>query len=79
MAKDVMTLDPIAKGLIIVGICLIFLGIAWQMGWLQSLRLGRLPGDIAIERENVHIYIPLTTGLLLSTLFALISWLFKKS
>lgn len=73
-----MTLDPFAKILIIVGILLILAGIGWQFGWLQNLKIGRLPGDIYIEKENIKIYIPLTTGILISLIFALISWLFRK-
>ncbi len=71
-------LDPIAKALIILGALLILGGVAWQMGWLQTLRLGRLPGDIFIERGNMKIYFPLTTGLLISGILTLLSWLFRN-
>ena len=40
--------------------------------------LGRLPGDIRIEKENVRIYIPITTMLLLSGLFSLIIYLVRR-
>jgi putative effector of murein hydrolase LrgA (UPF0299 family) len=71
-------MDPVAKGLIGIGILFLLLGFAWQMGWIQNLKLGRLPGDFAIERENFKFYFPLTTGILISTILTLISWLFKK-
>lgn len=73
-----MQLDPVAKTLIVLGILLVVLGGAWQLGWLQHLRLGRLPGDIVIERENTRIYFPITTGILISLVLSLLSWLFKR-
>lgn len=71
-------LDPIAKFLIVIGVVLVFIGVAWQFGWIQSLRLGRLPGDISIEKENMKFYFPITTCILLSIIYALVSWIFKK-
>ncbi|WII72621.1 DUF2905 domain-containing protein [Bdellovibrio sp. 22V] len=73
-----MQLDPIAKVLVLIGIVLILVGVAWHFGWIQSLRLGRLPGDIRIEKENFKFYFPLTTCLLISAVIGLISWLFKR-
>lgn len=72
-----VSIDPIAKVLITVGLIFIVAGVAWQMGWIQQLRLGRLPGDIYIEKENMKFYFPLTTSLLVSAIFALLKWLFK--
>ena len=51
-----MKIDPIAKALVVLGIIIILVGIGWQLGWIQSLRLGRLPGDIYIEKENTKIW-----------------------
>ena len=70
-------LDPIAKALIVIGGILIAAGICWQMGWIQTLRLGRLPGDFFLERGNLKIYFPLTTGLLISGILTLLSWIFR--
>jgi hypothetical protein len=53
-----------ARVLIIFGIILILLGLAW--GPIQRLGLGRLPGDIVIERENLRLYIPITSAILVS-------------
>ena len=39
--------------------------------------LGRLPGDIRIERENFHFYFPLVTCLLLSLVLSLVVWLIR--
>jgi len=40
--------------------------------------LGRLPGDIVIQRENVTFYFPLMTCLLLSVLFSLVLWVVNR-
>jgi hypothetical protein len=67
----------LGKSLIIFGIILIALGIiitfAGKIPWL-----GRLPGDIHIKRDNFTFYFPLATCVLLSVLFSLVFWLFKK-
>lgn len=73
-----MQIDPIAKLFLGLGILLILIGIAWQFGWIQSLKIGRLPGDIVIEKENFKFYFPITTSLLLSAIIALISWLLRR-
>ncbi len=64
------------KLLILVGIVLIAVGLAWLAG--ERLGLGRLPGDIVIERENVRIYIPLMTSLIVSVVLSLVFWLFTR-
>ena len=58
-------------GLIIAGIGLVWL-LAPSIPWL-----GRLPGDIRIERENFRFYFPLVTCLLLSLLLTLVVWLIR--
>lgn len=74
-----MNIDPVAKILIILGVVLVLMGLAWQFGWVQNLKIGRLPGDILIERENFKFYMPITTGVLVSLVFGLISWLFRSN
>ncbi len=51
-------------------------GILWP--WLIKLGLGRLPGDIIIERENFRFYFPLTTSILISLILSLLIWLFRR-
>ena len=63
------------KTLIIAGLVLLAIGIAWP--WLGSLPFGRLPGDIVIERENFRFYFPLTTMILVSLLISVLVWLFR--
>jgi len=62
--------------LILLGLLVLGLGLVWP--WLGRLGLGRLPGDIVIERENFRLYIPLATSLLASVVLTLLLWLFRR-
>jgi hypothetical protein len=62
--------------LITLGVVLIIAGLAWP--WLVKFGLGRLPGDIVIERENFRFFFPITTMILISLALSLIFWLFRK-
>ena len=55
---------PVARWLIVLGVVLIVAGLLWP--WLGRLGLGRLPGDIVIERENFRLYLPITTSIVVS-------------
>ena len=46
----------ISRLLIGLGLIILLVGITWP--WLSRLGLGRLPGDIVVERENFHFYFP---------------------
>ena len=65
-----------ARWLIILGVVLVVLGLLWP--WLTKLGLGRLPGDIVIERDNFRLYIPITTSLLISVVLSLVFWLLNR-
>ncbi len=45
---------------------------------IPGLRIGRLPGDIAIERDRFKLYFPLGTSILLSIVISLVLWLFAR-
>lgn len=62
--------------LITIGILLLVLGLLWS--WVGKLPLGRLPGDILIEREGLRLYLPITTMLLISALITLVLWLLRR-
>lgn len=64
------------KLLIGMGVVLILIGLAWMVG--ERFGLGRLPGDIVIDRGNFRIYIPLATSLILSLALSLVFWLFNR-
>lgn len=60
------------KALIILGLIIVVIGLAWPL--LGSLPFGRLPGDIVIEKDNMRVYIPITTMIILSVVISLIIW-----
>jgi hypothetical protein len=65
-----------ARSLVVLGIVLVVLGLAWP--WLARLGLGRLPGDIVIEREHYRLYVPITTSILVSLVVSVLFFLFRK-
>jgi hypothetical protein len=66
----------VQKTLIVAGLTILVIGLLWP--WLSKLPLGRLPGDIVVEREGFRFYLPLTTGILLSLIVSLVIWLFRR-
>jgi hypothetical protein len=62
--------------LVILGGLLVVLGLAWP--WIEKLGLGRLPGDIRIEREGFTFYLPLTTCIIVSLVVSLILWWLRR-
>jgi hypothetical protein len=51
-------------------------GLLWP--WLIKLPIGKLPGDIIIDKPSFKIYIPITTMVIISLLLTLIFWIFRK-
>ncbi|PBC01932.1 DUF2905 domain-containing protein [Mesorhizobium sp. WSM3860] len=65
-----------SRTLIVVGLMIVAAGLLWP--WLARIGLGRLPGDIVIERENFRLYVPITTGILISIVLSAILWLINR-
>jgi hypothetical protein len=68
-----MQWNPIAKWLILGGVGLIVLGLAWQFAARFLPFLGHLPGDIVIVRENFVFYFPITSMILVSVVLSLVA------
>jgi len=66
----------ISRILIVAGVILVIAGLAWPL--LTRLGLGRLPGDIMVERGNFRFYFPLVTSLVVSVFLTLLFWLFRR-
>ena len=66
----------IPRLLITVGAVCLVLGLLSP--WLSKLGLGRLPGDIAIERNGFRFYFPITTSIIISLILTLLLWLLRK-
>jgi hypothetical protein len=65
-----------SRTLILLGLVLAAAGLLWP--WIGGLGLGRLPGDIVVERPNFTLYFPITTGLLISVVVTLFLWLVNR-
>jgi hypothetical protein len=63
-----------SRFLIILGLAILVIGLAWP--WLSRLGLGRLPGDIVIERGNFTFYFPLLTSVIVSIVLTVLLSLF---
>jgi hypothetical protein len=66
--------------LVMAGLLIVLIGVlVWTGGFSW---FGRLPGDIRIERDNVRVYIPLVSMLLLSLagslLLSILLYLFRR-
>jgi hypothetical protein len=59
------------KLVIAAGLMLILIGVLWPY-------VGRLPGDIVIERESVRFYFPIVTCLIASIVFSVVLWLINR-
>jgi len=64
------------RTLILIGLVILAVGLAWP--FIGKLPLGRLPGDIVIDRPGFKFFFPLTTGILVSIVLSLIAWLLRK-
>ena len=62
--------------LITLGLLIALAGLAWP--WVSKLPLGRLPGDLRIDRPGFTLYMPFTTMLLVSLALSLLVWLLRR-
>jgi hypothetical protein len=71
------SIQYIGKFLILLGLIVTTIGglllLSGKIPWL-----GRLPGDILIQKKNFTFYFPLATSILLSIILTLIFWLFGR-
>lgn len=66
------------KYIILAGVGLVLTGLVVYFFHDRLRWIGRLPGDIRIEREGMRVYIPITTMILFSALLSFIVWLIRK-
>lgn len=64
------------RTLIVIGLVVAAIGLAWP--WISRLPLGRLPGDIVVDRPGFKFFMPITTMIIVSVVLSLILWLFRK-
>ncbi len=70
------TLEALGKLLLIIGGLTVVAGLILVL--FGKLGLGRLPGDILIQRENVTFYFPLATMIIISIILTIIVNLFRR-
>jgi Protein of unknown function (DUF2905) len=68
----------VGRALIALGILLVVVGVAVEYAPRLPFRIGRLPGDIYIHRNNTTFYFPIVTCILISALLTLIFWIFNR-
>ncbi len=69
----------VGRTLLLLGAAIAAVGLVVMLGErLPWLRLGRLPGDLRVERPGFTFYAPLATSILLSVLLSLALWLFRR-
>jgi len=66
----------VSRFLIVLGLVIVVVGLLWPI--LGKLGLGRLPGDLVIERDGFSFYFPLTTGLIVSVFISALLWLLSR-
>ena len=70
-------MQEIGRLIVVMGLILVVVGglllLAGRLSWI-----GRLPGDILIQRRNVTFYFPLATSILISLLFSVVLWLLSR-
>ena len=71
-------MEQIGKILIVAGIIMIIAGVILYFAGNRLTWLGHLPGDINIVKDNVRIFIPITTMILLSAILSLILYIIRK-
>jgi len=71
-------MEQLGRVLIVFGCLVVFLGILLAFGERLPFRLGRLPLDFRIERDNFSFYLPLGTSILISVVLSLILLLFNR-
>lgn len=64
------------RWLVAIGLVLVLVGLLWP--FLSKLGLGRLPGDIVIERENFRFYFPIVTCLIVGLVLSFFLWLLNR-
>lgn len=69
-------MGTIPKMLILAGVVLIVIGLLWALLG-RFLHLGRLPGDIAIEKEGFTFYFPIVTCIVISLVLSGIAYLVR--
>ena len=70
-------MQELGKSLIVFGVILAAVGAVLLVGNKIPL-LGKLPGDVLVQRKNFTFYFPLATSIIISIVLSLVFWLWSK-
>jgi hypothetical protein len=68
--------QAVSRLLIVLGLIILAAGLLWPV--LARLGLGRLPGDVMVQRGSFTFYFPLVTCIVISVLLSAVLWLFNR-
>jgi hypothetical protein len=69
-------MEPMNRLLVGLGLLIAVVGLLWP--WFSKLPLGRLPGDIVVDRPGFRFFAPFTTMIIVSVVVSLLLWLFRR-
>jgi Protein of unknown function (DUF2905) len=73
------TLGSLGRMLLVLGAVIALAGLLLVVAEkLPGLRIGRLPGDVSVQRERWSFYFPLGTSILVSVILSFLLWLFAR-
>jgi hypothetical protein len=64
------------RTLIAAGVLIALVGLLWP--WVSKLPLGRLPGDVMIDKPGFKLFAPFTTMIVVSLVLSLLVWLLRR-
>ena len=77
IGPDISTeIRSVQRLLIILGLLIVAVGVLWP--WLSKLPIGRLPGDMVVDRPGFKLFAPFTTMIIVSLVVSLIVWLLRR-
>lgn len=71
-------MDSLGKGIFVIGLVLVVVGLGLWLGADKLGWLGHLPGDIKVERPGFRFYAPVTTMIILSIIVSLVLSLISR-
>jgi hypothetical protein len=67
---------PLGQLIVVIALALVVIGLMVMRGWFGWF--GHLPGDVRVERENVRVYLPIVSMLLISLLLSVLSYVLRR-
>jgi hypothetical protein len=65
-----------SRALIVIGLAIAAVGVLWP--WISRLGLGRLPGDVYVQREGFTFYAPIATSIVVGVVLSIVLWLLSR-